>query len=188
MHQISFWWGITPESEITRTKKKKTCVNYFSMRNPYMKFQNPSMHGFWRTDTRTHNPKLICLSLKTGRGGHLGHVTQTLRTNFHSPNPWMLHMKFGFDWPSYFGDLWKWWTDDGPWLYHKLTNEPKGSGESKRRQVRPCELLPDITHMCFVQSARTQSHPTWLNIWLIPTYYFSCNTGSGRRGPGRPSW
>ena len=21
------------------------------------------------------------------------------------------------------------WTDDGPWLYYKLTNEPKGSGE-----------------------------------------------------------
>ena len=21
--------------------------------------------------------------------------------------------------------------DDGPWLYHKLTNEPKGSGELK---------------------------------------------------------
>ena len=23
------------------------------------------------------------------------------------------------------------WTDDGPWLYYKLTNEPKGSGELK---------------------------------------------------------
>ena len=23
-------------------------------------------------------------------------------------------------------------TDDGPWLYYKLTNEPKGSGELKR--------------------------------------------------------
>ena len=47
-------------------------------------------------------------------------------------------MKFGFDWPSGFGeDLWKWWTDkdngrmDGTWLYYKLTNEPKGSGELK---------------------------------------------------------
>ena len=35
------------------SEKKKTCVNYFSMRNPYMKFQNSSMHGFWRADTRT---------------------------------------------------------------------------------------------------------------------------------------
>ena len=39
-----------------------------------------------------------------GRGGHLGHVTQTPRTNFRSPFPLRLHMKFGFDWPSGFGE------------------------------------------------------------------------------------
>ena len=68
-----------------------------------------------------------------GRSGHLSHVTQTPRTNFRSPDPWRLHMKFGFDWPSGFGeeDLWKWWTDDGACLYYKLTNKPKGSGELK---------------------------------------------------------
>ena len=40
-------------------------------------------------------------------------LTQTPRTKFHSPYPWRLHMKFGFDWPSGFGeeDLWKWWTN-----------------------------------------------------------------------------
>ena len=62
IHQISFWFfsrDITPEKEITRTRKKRY-VDYFSMRNPYMKFQNPSMHGSWRTDGRTHNPKPIC--------------------------------------------------------------------------------------------------------------------------------
>ena len=32
-----------------------------------------------------------------GRGGHLGHVTQMLRTNFHSLYPKRLHIKFGFD-------------------------------------------------------------------------------------------
>ena len=26
--------------------------------------------------------------------------------------------------------------DDGPWLYYKLTNEPKGSGELKREKKR----------------------------------------------------
>ena len=26
-------------------------------------------------------------------------------------------------------------TDDGPWLYFKLTNEPKGSGELKKGSV-----------------------------------------------------
>ena len=33
-------------------------------------------------------------------GGHLGHVTMTIFTNFHSPFLIMLHTKFGFDWPS----------------------------------------------------------------------------------------
>ena len=34
-------------------------------------------------------------------GGHLGHVTWTIYINFRSPLR-MLHMKFGFDWPSGF--------------------------------------------------------------------------------------
>ena len=69
-----------------------------------------------------------------GRGGHLCHVSQTLRLNIRSPIPLRLHMKFG---------LWlaqRFWrrrslkmvdgrTDDGVWLYYKPTNEPKGSGE-----------------------------------------------------------
>ena len=37
-------------------------------------------------------------------GGHLGHgfVTWTIDINFCSPFLRMLHMKFGFDWPSGF--------------------------------------------------------------------------------------
>ena len=43
-----------------------------------------------------------------GHGSHLGHVTWTLYINFRSPFLWMLHMKFGFDWPSGFrGDNFK---------------------------------------------------------------------------------
>ena len=54
-------------------------------------------HDFWRVFTIQ------------GCGGHLGHVTQTPRTTFCSPDPWRLHMKFGFGWPSGFGkeDFWK---------------------------------------------------------------------------------
>ena len=37
-----------------------------------------------------------------GYGGHLGHVTWTVYTNFRSPFPKRLHIKFGFDWPSGF--------------------------------------------------------------------------------------
>ena len=39
-----------------------------------------------------------------GCGGHLGHVTQMQRTKLHSPYPRRLHKKFGFDWPSGFGE------------------------------------------------------------------------------------
>ena len=34
-----------------------------------------------------------------GRGGHLGHVTWILRSNFHYLYPWMLHIEFQFDLP-----------------------------------------------------------------------------------------
>ena len=37
-----------------------------------------------------------------GRGGHLGNVTWISRSNFRLPYPWMLHIKFHFDWPSSF--------------------------------------------------------------------------------------
>ena len=44
-----------------------------------------------------------------GRGGRLGHVTScmtwTIYINFGSPFPRRLHIKFGFDWPSGFGDV-----------------------------------------------------------------------------------
>ena len=36
------------------------------------------------------------------RGGHLGYVTQMLRTKFRSPYPRRFHIKFGFDWPCGF--------------------------------------------------------------------------------------
>ena len=39
-----------------------------------------------------------------GRGGHHGHVTQMPRTNFRSPYPRRLHINFGFDWQSGFGE------------------------------------------------------------------------------------
>ena len=33
-----------------------------------------------------------------GHGGNLGHGTWTIYTNFGSPFPRRLHIKFGFDW------------------------------------------------------------------------------------------
>ena len=37
-----------------------------------------------------------------GHGGHLGHVTLIIYIYIDSPILYMLHMKFGFDWPSGF--------------------------------------------------------------------------------------
>ena len=54
------------------------------------------------------------------------------------------------DWPSGFGeDLWKWQTDnrrtdDGPWLYYKLTNEPKGTGELTSNWRVPNHSIKDL--------------------------------------------
>ena len=68
-----------------------------------------------------------------GRGGHLGHVTKLLPTNFRVPYPMRFHIKFGFDWPSGFReDIEIVNDDDGrrrqsdavPWVYYKLTYEP----------------------------------------------------------------
>ena len=39
-----------------------------------------------------------------GHGGHLGHVTQMPQTNFRSPYPRRLHIKFGSDRASGFGE------------------------------------------------------------------------------------
>ena len=38
-------------------------------------------------------------------GGHLGHVTWTIYTDFGSPFPRMLIIKFGFDWPRGFSGV-----------------------------------------------------------------------------------
>ena len=37
-----------------------------------------------------------------GHGGHLGHVTLIIYIYTDSPILYMLHMKFGFDWPCGF--------------------------------------------------------------------------------------
>ena len=39
-----------------------------------------------------------------GRAGHFGHVTRMPRTKYRPPYPRRLHIKFGFDRPSCFGE------------------------------------------------------------------------------------
>ena len=52
-----------------------------------------------------------------GLGGNLGHVTQMRQTNFRSPNPLRLNVKFGFDRPSgFWEDVWSVFP---MWVYEK---------------------------------------------------------------------
>ena len=49
-------------------------------------------------------------------GGHLGHVTKTIWTNFRSPSLRSLHMKYEFNWPSSFREgVWKCWRTTDDW-------------------------------------------------------------------------
>ena len=59
----------------------------------------PTLHINRSTGSREEDFKVFTIN---GHGGHLGHVTWTIYTNFHTPIQRMLHMKFGFDWPSDF--------------------------------------------------------------------------------------
>ena len=52
--------------------------------------------------TSSGEEDFLVVFTKYGRGGHLGHVTKILRTNFRSPYPRMLHIKFGFHRPCNF--------------------------------------------------------------------------------------
>ena len=47
------------------------------MRNPYMKFQNPSMHGSWRMDT-TRNQYAPSTSLKLGGHNNIQQMEQQM--------------------------------------------------------------------------------------------------------------
>ena len=62
------------------------------------------LHTMFRGNRPTGSGEEDFLKVSTiyGHGGHLGHVTWTIYTNFRSPFPMRLHIKFGFDWPSRF--------------------------------------------------------------------------------------
>ena len=61
----------------------------------HAKFQNHRLSGSGEEDFKN-------VFAIYSHGGHLGHVTLTIYTNFHCPFLMMLHIKFGFDWPSGF--------------------------------------------------------------------------------------
>ena len=94
------------------------------------------LHTKWKSARRFWRRRYFKVFTIYGRGGHLGHMTWTIYTNYRSPFPRRLHIKFGFDWPSRFGgeDVLKCERmddDDGrrrrttdPWVSYKLSGEP----------------------------------------------------------------
>ena len=61
----------------------------------YAKFQNRRLSGSAEED-------FLKVFAIYSQGGHHGHVTMTIYTNFHFLFLRMLHIRFGFDWPSGF--------------------------------------------------------------------------------------
>ena len=68
--------------------------------------------------------KILKVFVIYNHGGHLDHVTLTIYINFHCIFLTILHMKFGFDWPSgfradeYYGHVHVYSTGQGqttPW-------------------------------------------------------------------------
>ena len=57
-------------------------------------------HGNWHSGSGEEDFFKVLSIFK--HGGYLGHVTWIIYTNFRSPFPRRLHIKFGFDWPSGF--------------------------------------------------------------------------------------
>ena len=67
-------------------------------------FEHPMMHT--KFQDRKHfgfrEEEFLKFFIIYRHGDHLGHVTRTIWANFRSPNPWKIHVKFDFDWPSDF--------------------------------------------------------------------------------------
>ena len=65
------------------------------------------MPSFKIIDLPVLEKKILKVFVIYSHGDQLGHVTLTSYTNFHFPFLTMLHIKFGFDWPSqeYYGHI-----------------------------------------------------------------------------------
>ena len=100
----------------------------------------------------TDAPCQVSRFLKTGKkifyvliiygGDHLDHMTWTICINFLSPFPGMIHMQFGFDWPSVLEKIFEKCgrmdermdgrrTDARGLVCYSSVSRPKGSGELK---------------------------------------------------------
>ena len=114
------WPNLTLTSNGSRSTHGHNLNNLGSTRieNATYQVSRSSVKWFWRR-------RFFKVFTIYGHGGHLGHVTRTVWTIFRSPDPWRLHMKFGYNWPSGFRGEVVWncgrttTDDDGACLYYK---------------------------------------------------------------------
>ena len=87
-----------------------------------------------------------------GHGGHLGHVTRNIWTNFRSPILRSLHMKFEFNWPCGFRgeDVWKCWrTDDGRRSHWYTNSSPRSLRLRWAKNIfKLCIIIVHTLKMC----------------------------------------
>ena len=89
-------------------------------------------------------------------------------------------MKFGFDWPSSFGeDVWKWWTTMDARTREPAYTEPKGSGELKTNLLKSTIATTSTIshpHPIFSPSSNsiyfTQSVIPYIKLHPIPKHTF----------------
>ena len=89
--------------------------------------EHPMLHSKFQGHRPFGSEEEDFLRFSIFNGGHLGHVTWTVWTNFRFPISRRIHMKFGCNWPSGFRgeDFWKSWRrTTEAYLSYKLTNEP----------------------------------------------------------------
>ena len=73
------------------------CINFVELENILL---NAKFHD--HTTISSVGEESLKVFTIYEHGGHLGHVTCTIYINFLSYFPRRLHIKFCFDWPSYF--------------------------------------------------------------------------------------
>ena len=80
---------------LNRQVNKGLLVLWFTWKTTLYVKKSSFIRQFWRR----RSLKVFAIY---SHGGHLGHVTLTIYANVHSLFLRMLHIKFGFDWPSGF--------------------------------------------------------------------------------------
>ena len=118
-----------------------------------------------------------------GHGGHLGHVTKTIWTNFRSPILRSLHMKYEFNWPSSFRgeDVWKCWrttdgrTDDGRRSHWYTISSPMSLRLRWAKNIWKYLTLLDILHFWHCLANAIKNH-TFASLTSGSEHLFKCVT------------